>query len=94
LSQLPPEPQNNEKNIVHICFRLPNGNHIKRRFLETDTIQTLLYFVETQELKVDDEHIKEWELICNIPPKIFDNPKLTLHDVGLKHSANLFIQAK
>ena len=39
------EPEDGEEQIIHIVFRLPNGNRIERKFYQNDLIKVILFFL-------------------------------------------------
>ncbi|CAG2172576.1 unnamed protein product, partial [Oppiella nova] len=43
--EIPTEPQPNDTNATHIVIKLPNGTRLERRFLKTESIRYLYYFV-------------------------------------------------
>ncbi|CAG2112805.1 unnamed protein product [Medioppia subpectinata] len=45
VGELPAEPEPNDPNATHIVIKLPNGPRLERRFLKTECIKYLYYFV-------------------------------------------------
>ena len=85
-SQLAEEPAEDAEGITTIKFRDPSkGNSYQRRFLKTDTIQILYDFIQSRidEIELEDDESTQFELIQNMPHKVFDDMSLTLDSQGL-----------
>eukprot|EP00475_Leptophrys_vorax_P038250 TRINITY_DN6712_c0_g1_i1.p2 TRINITY_DN6712_c0_g1~~TRINITY_DN6712_c0_g1_i1.p2 ORF type:complete len:472 (+),score=122.13 TRINITY_DN6712_c0_g1_i1:218-1633(+) len=80
--------------VFTIQFRLPDGKSIRRRFLVSDTIQTLAAFVEGHELlDVDGNEIHNWEFMMNYPRKTYARDALsTLTDAGIPDQTVLYVR--
>jgi len=48
LVSLPPEPNEGDKGIIQVVFRLPNGQRIERRFNQTDKLQIAYDFLDSR----------------------------------------------
>uniref|UniRef100_UPI00358EFDC8 FAS-associated factor 2 n=1 Tax=Myxine glutinosa TaxID=7769 RepID=UPI00358EFDC8 len=92
--QLPPEPLTTDPEAVAIVFRLPNDSRVERRFLSTDSLSVIHDFVFS--LSGAPEN---FQLVSNFPRRVLQSTPTTensqppnLRDVGLQHSAVLFVQ--
>jgi len=84
--------------LIKVALRLPNGKRVQHIFCSENTVQSLFDFARCHELKVDDQYIEQFELVCSFPKRIFTpndkefNKKLS--EVGIEHSTILFVQQK
>jgi Ataxin-3 len=62
---LVPEPPAGSVGAIRIQFRMPNGQRVVRRFLETDRVTHLYMFVQQYESCAD----RDVELLFDFPPK-------------------------
>lgn len=74
-----------------IRIRLPDGSNQARRFLKSDTVQTLYDFVDS----LPQMTLPSYQLVSNFPRKNFDRGTLgdSLEAAGLFPQAALFVQA-
>jgi hypothetical protein len=66
-----------------------DGSRLQRRFNASDKLQTVFDFVESQPIDLD-----HFEILQNIPRKVFSDGNMTLEDAGLVPQAALFVQEK
>ncbi|XP_028408569.1 FAS-associated factor 2-like [Dendronephthya gigantea] len=88
-SSLPIEPESNHPDAVGIVVRLPHGERMDRRFLKTDSLQSLYDYVFCNE-----QCPHKFKLVSHFPRKVFElaeNSDATLDDVGLSTSATLYV---
>ena len=90
------EPEENNPDICHIMFRLPDGEkNIERKFLKTDKVSSLYNFVKSigREIFMEPD-ASDFDLIVpGFPPKNLENYKnSTLENEGL--FPNAVIQIK
>ena len=94
---LPPEPDESNPDVCTIILRYPDGvKTMERRFLKTDKINTLFYFVNSKGMEVFSERAyNDFELIFGIPPKNLDNSKdKTLEEEGMFPNGIINIKEK
>jgi len=98
IRKLKPEPDKNNKSAINIRIRLPSGEKIERRFLNTCTIEDIQNFIGCQDLKIlndegEEQWIDEYELFIPMPRNIFTDPKQTLKDAfGRTRGVALVVQ--
>lgn len=63
---MPNEPDKNEKDIILIIFRLPNGERQNRRFRNNELVQILFDFIQTNE-DIKFEYSDKFDIIRNLP---------------------------
>ena len=94
---LPPEPDENNPDVCKIVLRYPDGEKtIERRFLKTERVRVLYYFVKSigREIFFEDES-NDFDLIFGFPPKNLQNSKYnTLEEEGLFPNAYIQIREK
>ena len=94
---LPPEPDENNPDVCKIVLRYPDGEKtIERRFLKTERVRVLYYFVKSKgrEIFFEDES-NDFDLIFGFPPKNLQNSKYnTLEEEGLFPNAYIQIREK
>ena len=91
---LPPEPDENDPNKTTIVFRYPDGSQSKeRRFLKTDKVQLLYFFIESlgREIYTEDE-ATSFDLIQPFPFKVYNEKEKTLEEERLFPNAVLQIK--
>ena len=91
---LPPEPDENNPNKTTIVFRYPDGSQSKeRRFLKTDKVQLLYFFIESlgREIYTEDE-ATSFDLIQPFPFKVYNEKEKTLEEERLFPNAVLQIK--
>ena len=81
--------------LIKVALRLPDGKRVQHTFCNQNKVESLFDFANTFDLKVDDEYIEEFELVCSYPKRIFtkDDNDLTLKSIGIEHSMLLFVQS-
>lgn len=91
---LPPEPT--EKNAVLIVVKLPDGKQVRRKFLPSNPLQTILDFVDLSqpEEEIMYDYADNYVLVANFPRKVFSEPNQTLQEAGLTVASTLFIESK
>ena len=76
---LAPEPDENNPDVCHIKFRLPDGEKIKeRRFLKTDKISVLYDYIKSigREIFMEPDST-DFDILCyGFPPKNLEDKKL------------------
>jgi len=84
---LPAEPDIEDPNAYELAFRLPSGKRISRRFLKTNTIQTLYNYISV----LNEKDLKDgaYEISQAIPKKSYINIRATLEEEGLTSKAAL-----
>ena len=94
---LPAEPDENNPDACKIVLRYPDGEKtIERRFLKTERVRVLYYFVKSKgrEIFFEDES-NDFDLIFGFPPKNLQNSKYnTLEEEGLFPNAYIQIREK
>eukprot|EP01083_Nonionella_stella_P316095 1144366_1 len=85
-----------QTNKVRVALRLPNGKRVEHMFCDGNCVESLFDFALCHELKIDDEYIDDFELVCSYPKRIFtqNDKHLSLKSVGIQHSTILFVQEK
>jgi len=78
---LPVEPDIENPNACELAFRLPSGKRVSRRFLKTNTIQTLYNYISV--LNEKDLKDETYEISQAVPKKSYINIKATLEEEGL-----------
>lgn len=93
-NNLPPEPT--EKNAVLIVVKLPDGKQVRRKFLPTNHLQTILDFVDLSqsEEEIMYDYADDFVLVANFPRKVFSEPTQTLQEAGLTVASTLFVESK
>jgi FAS-associated factor 2 len=74
--KIPKEPEPNEPDSIRILIKLPNGTRLERRFLKTDSIKYLYYFVFCH-----DQSPLQFQIITNFPRKELPGQPPTLDDL-------------
>ena len=92
------EPEENNPDICHIMFRLPDGEkNIERKFLKTDKVSSLYNFVKSigREIFMEPD-ASDFDLIVpGFPSKNLENYKnSTLENEGLYPNSMLQIREK
>ena len=95
---LPKEPSDNDPNVCHIIFRIPDGEkNIERKFLKTDKVAILYNFVKSigREIFMEPD-ATDFEILCiGFPPKNLENKKNnTLEEERLFPNSILQIKEK
>ena len=94
---LPEEPEENNSNACNIVFRYPTGEkNIERRFLKTEKIDILYFFVKSKGREIFFENdSNDFDLFYGFPPKNLENFKdKTLEEEGMSHNAIIQIREK
>jgi len=88
--------KSSKDKLIKVALRLPNGKRVQHIFCNENRVESLFDFALCHELKIDDKHIEEFELVCSYPKRIFteSDKHLTLQNVGIQHSTNLFVREK
>jgi len=79
IKRLPAEPAEGSPNAVNIVFRTPNGNNLERRFNNTDKVQALYDYIDTQDVTFDKATIK-YDLIQPRPFLCLEDQNKTIND--------------
>jgi len=74
-----PIPPDSADKSCFIAIRLPNGVKIQRRFYSNSPVQSLIDFVEAH----GDMEANNFQLVTNIPRKVFSDKVCTLEESGL-----------
>lgn len=93
-SEVVEEPADGTEGITVIKFREPHtGKSFSRKFLKNHTIQNLYDYVASKldEVEFEEEHHFEFELVQNMPFKVFSDSHKTLEEEGLFPGAFLQI---
>ena len=64
LTEIPAEPEANGTGSIRIMFKLPNGKRLERRFLNTDPVKYLYYYVFCH-----DEELVNFKIVTNFPKR-------------------------
>lgn len=94
-SEVVEEPALNDEGVSIIKFREPHsGKTFSWRFLRSHTIQNLYDFVYSKldEVEFEEEHHMQFELVQNVPFKVFNDPEWSLDEEGLFPGAQLQIR--
>ena len=94
---LPPEPNESNPDVCTIILRYPDGvKTMERRFLKTDKINALFYFVKSKGREIFSEReYNDFELIFGFPPKNLGNSKeKTLEEEGMFPNGIINIKEK
>lgn len=89
-----PEPEEGSQGTTIIKFREPHsGKSFQRKFLKTHTIQNLYDYVASKldEVEFEEDHHFEFEIVQNLPFKVFSDSHKTLEEEGLFPGAQLQI---
>ncbi|XP_074656452.1 FAS-associated factor 2-like [Tubulanus polymorphus] len=94
--KIPAEPESDNPDLVHIVLKLPSGKRIERKFLKTQSIKYLYYFVYCHDDTPDD-----FQIVTNFPRKVLpcapsgdddaDPEPETFQQIGLGRSEMLFV---
>jgi hypothetical protein len=78
---IPPEPEQDDNNVIHIRFRTPQGMTLNRKFLNSQPIQDLFHYISSS-LKI---HYAKLQLSTRAPDRIITLPHLekVLYDQSL-----------
>eukprot|EP00300_Choanocystis_sp_HF-7_P007602 c15392_g1_i1.p1 GENE.c15392_g1_i1~~c15392_g1_i1.p1 ORF type:complete len:450 (+),score=100.54 c15392_g1_i1:51-1400(+) len=85
---LQPEPEAGAEGVTKIAIRTPKGG-FTRRFLKTDTLQTVKTFVDTLETGYEDT---DFCLVTTRPRCVLTNLSETLEQAGLYPNGTLFLE--
>lgn len=90
---MPPEPAVHQDGVVRIMLTVPSGAHLERRFLKTQSLKYLYYFILCHDQCPDDfkvlSNFPKGEVPCH-PTE--DNPEPpTFIEAGLDKSVRLFV---
>jgi len=80
-SAVPPEPLPLDPNSCEIAFRMPSGKRVVRRFLKTNTIESLYNFIGS--LGEPDIDNFKYEISQPIPKRVYADMSATLEKEGL-----------
>ena len=93
MKKLPPEPQANDPQSTTVAIRMLDGSKLSRRFLKSDNLQTVAYYVRSR-LPIQVEQQPEFDLVSNFPRKLFTDLSVTLQQAGLFPQALLFVSER
>ena len=97
-SLVPEEPDEKNPNACHLVFRAPDGEqNIQRRFLKSEKVQVLFYFIKSMGRKIFTEpESNDFDILClGFPPKNLGEKKNnTLEEEGLFPNSLLQIKEK
>ncbi|CAG5127081.1 unnamed protein product, partial [Candidula unifasciata] len=90
---LPPEPEANHPDSIRIMLKIPSGCRIERRFLRSQSIKWLFYYVFCHKECPDD-----FQIVTNFPkrtlpcePRDNETDPPTFEEIGLGRSEMLFV---
>mmetsp|Transcript_20012 Transcript_20012/g.27875 ORF Transcript_20012/g.27875 Transcript_20012/m.27875 type:complete len:380 (-) Transcript_20012:209-1348(-) len=84
--RIPPEPEKGPETCT--CqVRMPCGRRVVRRFLKSDTIETLHRYV-----RIEGDVQKDFNLVSNFPRKVWTDLKITLEQTKLGPKCSFFVQ--
>lgn len=91
---LPPE--STEKESVLLVVKLPDGRQLRRKFRTSESVQTVLDFVDCSQPEGDEvyDYADDYVLVANFPRKVFSTPSETLKEAGLTVPSTLFVELK
>ena len=82
-SLIPSEPDTSETNVLRIVIKLPEGQRLERKFLKTDSLKYLFYYVFCHPESPDD-----FDITTNFPRKVLNcKPLHLIRDLGLNDAA-------
>ena len=73
INRVPPEPENNDPDVIHLLVKLPNGQRLERRFLRDSSIKFLYYFIFSH-----DSAPFKFQVTTNFPRMQLPSPYPTL----------------
>lgn len=88
-SKVPSEPSSDHPECVHVVIKLPTGQRLERRFLQSHPLEALYLFVFCHPESPD-----RFEIATNFPKRVLqcqNNTQETLADVGLRRGEVLFV---
>ncbi|KAJ1522037.1 hypothetical protein ONE63_002355 [Megalurothrips usitatus] len=88
-SKVPTEPSADHPESVHVVIKLPTGQRLERRFLQSHPLEALYLFVFCHPESPD-----RFEIATNFPKRVLpceNNTQETLADVGLRRGEVLFV---
>lgn len=93
-SSVPSEPSASESSVLMFVFKLPSGARTERRFLDSDSIQTVYNFIFCHPGSPD-----HFEITTNFPKRVLYSdaketnisPEASIASVGLQNREVLFI---
>ncbi|XP_055386441.1 FAS-associated factor 2 [Condylostylus longicornis] len=92
-TRVPSEPPKDSPDAIHVVFKLPNGARIERRFLNTDSLIDVYYYIFCHPSSPDT-----FEITTNFPKRVLytkestqNYQKQSLHEAGLKNREVLFV---
>jgi FAS-associated factor 2 len=87
-AKVPSEPDTGHENSIRVLVKLPNGTRLERRFVRSDSIKYLVYFVFSH-----DQSPLNFQVTTNFPrkelpckPPTLDNPDCDIIDESGKKS--------
>ena len=81
-TRVPPEPSQSEIGVVRIVIKLPEGQRLERRFLKTDSLKCLYYYVFCHPDSPDD-----FDITTNFPRKVLNcKPRHLMNDLVMNDS--------
>lgn len=92
LIRVPDEPPPNNSEAVHVVIKLPDGTRLERRFLRSNSLEAIYYYVFCHPLSPDN-----FEIATNFPKKVLpcspeaDGHNLSLGEAGLQNREVLFV---
>ena len=78
-SRVPDEPDTSASDAIRIVIKLPEGQRLERRFLKTESMKYLYYYVFCHPESPDD-----FDITTNFPRKVLNcKPSHLMRDLGL-----------
>lgn len=84
LADISPEPDPDRSNAWRIMFKLPNGTRLERRFLCTDPVKYLYYYVFCKEMELIN-----FKLRTNFPTRDLPGHSPSVDDNSLSNSSDM-----
>ena len=82
---IPPEPDKSETGVIRIVIKLPEGQRLERRFLKTDSLKYLYYYVFCHPESPDD-----FDITTNFPRRVLNcKPRNLMVDLGLSDAGKI-----
>ncbi|TRY63484.1 hypothetical protein TCAL_06854 [Tigriopus californicus] len=90
VSEIPEEPAKEDAEAVRVLIKLPGGQRLERRFLKSDSLKCLYYYVFCHPDSPD-----EFDITTNFPKKVLkckpDDEPSSFQESGLGRSEMLFV---
>lgn len=82
---IPPEPGKSETGVIRIVIKLPEGQRLERRFLKTDSLKYLYYYVFCHPESPDD-----FDITTNFPRRVLNcKPRNLMKDLELSDASTI-----